>query len=107
MSLVNDPENLPVSVLEELVRSLRTDLAETEEMVRSPKGRVRDPASLVTALDLIEGTKAILNRTGPRTPAERAAEANLTYATMLAVIDLIKSHTEVPRVPASRKSPSP
>ncbi|MGA8663932.1 MAG: hypothetical protein WB809_02535 [Thermoplasmata archaeon] len=104
MSLVNDPESLPESVLEELVRSLRTDLEETEELVRSPRGRVLDPASLLTAAELIHGAKGVLDRPGPRTRAERGAEANLAYAVMLSVIDLVKSHTDVPKVPPPRKS---
>jgi len=104
MSLVHDAESLPDSVLEELVRSLRADLEETEEMVRAPRGRILDPASLVTADELIAGAKAVLDRAGPRTKAERGDEANLAYAAMLAVIDLVKSHTDVPKVPPPRKS---
>ena len=105
MSLVNDPETLPESVLEELIQSLRTDLEETEEMVRSPRGRVLDPASLVTAGELLVAARAVLDRSGPRTKAERAAEVNLAYSTLLAVIDLVKSHTDVPKVPPPRKGP--
>jgi hypothetical protein len=104
VTLVNDPERYSESLLDELVRSLRTDLDDVEEMVREPRGRVLDPASLVTAGELLQGAKAMLDRAGARTRAERAAEANLAYATMLAVIDLVKSHTDVPRVPASRKA---
>ncbi|HLM92121.1 MAG TPA: hypothetical protein VK424_08800 [Thermoplasmata archaeon] len=104
MSLVNEPDRLPEAVLDELVRSLRADLEETEDLVRSPKGRVLDPASLVTAGELIEGARAVLDRSGPRSKAERAAEANLAYAVMLSVIDLVKSHTDVPRVPPPRKT---
>jgi hypothetical protein len=33
------------------------------------------------------------------------AEVNLAYSTMVSVIDLVKSHTDVPRVPRNR-SPS-
>jgi hypothetical protein len=102
MSLVLDPDRLPESVLEELVRSLRVDLDETGELVRHPTGRVLDPASMGTAEELLGAVRAVLDRSGPRTRAERAAEANLTYATLVALIDLVKSHTDVPRVPPPR-----
>jgi hypothetical protein len=102
MALVNDPDSLSEPVLDELVRSLAGDLDETVEMVEKPRGRVLDPASLVTARELLESARAVLRRPGPRSKAERAAEANLAYATLIAVIDLVKTHTDVPRVPPPR-----
>ncbi len=103
MALVSDPERLPAAVLDDLVRSLRADLADTEEMITSPRGRVLDPASLLTAQELLTAAVQVLDRAGARTPSERAGEANLAYATLLAVIDLVKSHTDVPKVPPPRK----
>ena len=102
MALVSEPERLPRSVLEQLVQQLRDDLADTEDLVRHPRGTVLDPASLRTAEELLEGARSVLDRTGPRTVQELAAEANLAYAAMLAVIDLVKSHTDVPQVPPPR-----
>ncbi|MCI4373889.1 MAG: hypothetical protein L3K02_09675 [Thermoplasmata archaeon] len=102
MPLVQDPEALPESILRELHQSLATDLIETLELVRHPHGAVLDPASLTTAEELIQSARAVLDRAGPRSRAEWAAEANLAYATMLAAIDLVKSHTDVPTVPRSR-----
>lgn len=108
MPLVLDPEAVPEPVLRELHRSLSDDLAETLELVRNPRGTVRDPASLATAEDLIASARALLGRPGPRGRTELAAEANLAYATMLAAIDLVKSHTDVPWVPKARpNTPSP
>jgi hypothetical protein len=107
MPLVLDPEALPESVLRELHRSLSEDLAETLEFVRHPRGTVRDPASLVTAEDLLASTRAVIGRAGPRSQSELAAEVNLTYATMLAAIDLVKSHTDVSTVPRKRTPASP
>ena len=97
-----DPDRFPRPVLEALVRSLRADLDETEELVTQPRGKVLDPASLRTAQELLEATRSVLDRAGPLSQAELAAEANLAYSTMLAVIDLVKSHTDVPRVPRAR-----
>ncbi len=105
MPLVLDPEHLPEETLRDLVRSLKADLAESIELVAQPRGRVRDPASLETARELALAAVAVLNRPGPRTRAELAVEANLAYATMLSVVDLVKSHTDVPRVPRPRSVP--
>ncbi len=102
MPLVLDPERLPQSVLEELRRELREGLGETLESIAHPRGRVLDPLSLETAADLVRSVIAELDRPGARDRLALGADANLAYATMLAAIDLVKSHTDVPRVPAPR-----
>jgi len=56
-----------------------------------------------TARDLLDSTLAHLAERGPRTLEAAAADINLAYATLLAVIDLVKSHTDGPRVPHSRE----
>jgi hypothetical protein len=105
MPLVLEPDRLPEPILAELHRSLVEGLAETLDLVRHPRGPVQDPASLGTAEDLIVGAQSVLAREGPRSRSELAAEANLAYSAMLAAIDLVKSHTDVPRVPRPRPSP--
>ena len=102
MPLVLDPGRLPEAVLRELLDSLRQDLVETEELVRSPRGRVLDPASLETAAELLRSARAILDGPAPVGAVELGARANLAYAVLLAAIDLVKSHTDVPRVPPPR-----
>lgn len=102
MPLVLDPETIPRSILEELLRSLREDLDGVGDLVRHPAAPVRDPASLETAAELLRSTRAQLDVPGPRTAQALGAEVNLAYATMVAVIDLVKSHTDVPRVPQRR-----
>jgi hypothetical protein len=101
--LVFDPSSLSPKTLEEVRLALRTDLVETKEFVERPPGRVIDPASLETAADLLNSTLATLDRPGPRSPTAAVADINLAYATLVAVIDLVKSHTEGPKVPRSRK----
>jgi hypothetical protein len=107
--LVLDPERLPRSVLEQLRSDLRKDLSETLESVRHPRGKVLDPASLETAADLLHSAAVLLDRPGDRELELLGAEANLAYAALLATIDLVKTHTEVPRVPRARgvSPPSP
>jgi hypothetical protein len=107
MPLVLDPDAIPEPVLRELHRSLLEDLSETLEFVRHPRGAVRDPASLAAAEDLLLASQAVVARTGPRGKPELATEANLAYAAMLAAIDLVKSHTDVPIVPRGRGASAP
>ncbi len=102
MPLVLDPDRVPEPLLKELLRSLRNDLAETENLIRNPPGRVLDPASLATADDLLRSVRVLLDRVRGADPADLAAQSNLAYATLLAVIDLVKSHTDVPKVPPPR-----
>jgi hypothetical protein len=102
MPLVLDPNSLSLSTLEELWRSLRNDLEETREFVDHPPGPVTDPASIESARELLRSTIARLDVPGPRDVATLAVEANLAYATLVAVIDLVKSHADVPRVPRKR-----
>jgi len=103
MPLVLDPSSLSPRALEDLRNSLRTDLLETRELVERPPGRVIDPASLETASDLLRSALASLDLPRPQSPRAAVTDINLAYAALLAVIDLVKSHTEVPRVPRARK----
>lgn len=106
--LVLDPTSLPLATLRELRRSLRDDLVATRELVEHPGGTVHDPSSIETASELLRSTLVRLDAPAPRTAEALSADVNLAYATLLAVIDLVKSHTNVPRVPRSRvKNESP
>ncbi len=107
MPLVLHPTELSEPALGELLTSLVKDLDEMEELVHHPNRPVVDPASLRTAAELLEGVRKVLARPGPRTKEDLASEANLAYATMLAVVDLVKSHTKGPRVPPPRPVPRP
>lgn len=98
MPLILEPETYPRAALEELLRSLTEDLAETRALVEHPRGRPLDPTGLGTARELIDATIAALRAPGA-TPRELADRINLAYATMVASVDLVKCHTDVPRVP--------
>ena len=104
MPLVLDPDSLPRSTLDGLWRSLRNDLEETREFVDHPPGPVTDLAGIEGARELLRSTLVRLEVPGPRDGPALAAEINLAYATLVAVIDLVKSHTAVPRVPRKRTS---
>lgn len=103
MPLVLDPDRLPPGMLEDLCRELREGLSETLESILNPRGRVLDATSLDTAAELVRASMAILDRPGARSATGLGEEANLAYAATLAAIDLVKTHTDVPRVPAPRR----
>jgi len=102
MPLIQDPDSHSRATLEELRRSLREDLASTAEMLRDPSVHVRDPASIETAEELLRGTLDRLDRPGGGENSDLAVDINLAYATLLAVVDIAKSHTDLPRVPRKR-----
>ena len=105
MPLVLDPANYSEESLAALVGSLRLDLVETLELAEHPRGAVRDPSGPEAAAQLLRATIALLDRGEPRAVQDLAVRANLAYAALVAAIDLIKSHVDVPRVPAPRRSP--
>jgi hypothetical protein len=104
MPLVPDPNSLAPGLLRELRTSLRDDLEETRQLIERPGGRVLDPASLATASELLTAALARLELPSPETGPELAADVNLAYAALVAIIDLVKSHTDVPTVPRKRSS---
>jgi hypothetical protein len=106
--LVLDPDRLPRAVLAELVATLRAELEEAQEMVHLPPERVRDPGSFATAAELLASARALIDLPGDPGAAELAARANLAYATIVAVVDLVKSHSDLPKVPPPRsRTPAP
>jgi hypothetical protein len=106
MALILDPRSYDRATLVALANEFLLELTEIRSMTVSPRGRVLDPASLDTARELVDAVLGSLHRAGERSPAELATEVNLAYATTIAALDLVKSHTDVPRVPAPRKGPT-
>ncbi len=102
MTLIQEYHGYPKTALRTTVKQLRADLVETLETVQHPRGRVLDPVGLENAATLLSAAIAAIDRPGPREPRALALDANLGYAALVASIDLLKSHTDVPRVPARR-----
>lgn len=103
MPLVYEPTTLSRKVLADLAQELRGALAETLEIAEHPPARVLDPASLEAAADLLRSAIAVIDRAGNRDAKALAADINLAYATTVAAMDLVKSHTEMARVPTPRR----
>ncbi len=102
MPLLFEDGNYTPETLTELLQELTTELEETRQLIQSPRGPVRDPVSLGTADALVVSVLDEIRREGSTDPAVLIRRANLAYATLLATIDLVKSHTDVPRVPQHR-----
>jgi hypothetical protein len=101
--LVPQESRVPDATLRELYDSLVADLPDLEAMIVKPKGTVLDPASLDTALELLSSARAVVDGPAPSDRAELLRRTNLAYAVLLSVIDLVKSHTDVPKVPQGPK----
>ena len=101
MPLILDPENYTPERLRELLAEQREGLTEYLEVLRQPPARVRDPASVRTAIDLVESAVSTIDRLDQRSADRRslADATNLGYSVMLAAIDLWKSHADVSKVP--------
>jgi hypothetical protein len=107
MPLILEPGRYDERTLETLHAEMLEGLREAAESVEAPRGPVLDPGGLERARDLIEAARSAIARAGPRDRARLASDINLAYAATLAAIDLLKCHTDVPRVPRSRASTPP
>ena len=105
-SLVLDPGRIGDAALLALVAEFRKELDEVREMATAPTARVTNPGGLDAAITLLDAAAAAMDRPGPRDGAALAADANLGYAAMVAAIALVKSSTDVPRVPPPRPVPT-
>jgi hypothetical protein len=105
--LLLDPTTYSQETLRELLLEQREGLTEYLALFRDPPARVRDPASLRTAVDLLQDTVSAIDQLNVPTaePAALAAGANLGYSVMLAAIDLWKSHADVSKVPKPSAPP--
>jgi hypothetical protein len=102
MPLVLDPSGWDRERLLALIRMQLEGLEETLGRVQDLGPRWSDPTSLRTAIDLLEDAQALaqgaLDRSNAE-PRELALVANVEYDAMLAGIDLLKSHTDLAKVP--------
>jgi hypothetical protein len=103
MPLTPDPSSLDGDALQTLDETLHAKLVATRTLVGHLAPALHDPEALRAASDLLRSILALLDRPGPRTREELVREVDLSNAVLLAVIDLIKSHADVPRVPRHRR----
>ncbi len=106
MSLILDPSRYPTASLVTLRVTMVEGLREVAEDLDAPRGKVVDAAGLERARDLIRAAQDALSGEVPPDPERLAAEINLAYAATLAAVDLMKCHTDLPRVPRPRSTTS-
>jgi hypothetical protein len=105
MPLILDVNAHDPVALREMLHANQVDFRESLAAIEHPPGAVLDPMSLVTAADLVRAVLA-LSEAVDRPDAEAktlAAMVNVQYETLLAVIDLMKSHVDMPKVPHPRR----
>ncbi len=105
MPLIRDPAAHSVPELAALAAGFTATLVQLRDGLPAPSPHVIDPMSIETARELLDAALARMRDPTGRSPGPLAENVNLGYATMLAVIDLVKSHTDRPRVPRRSKDP--
>jgi len=85
-------------------RDLRASPVATNVLVRYLAAALADPARLNPAAELFRSTLSIVDAPGSRNREQVLREVNLANAILLAAIDLVKAHTDVPRGPRKRPS---
>ncbi len=91
----------------DIVEDHRRSIGELLRAIREGRFGAPEEPGLRTAVDLADDTVALAQAA---TAADvdrslRIAAANLTYAVLLAIIDLAKTHAGGPTVPRPRKGP--
>ena len=102
MSSPLDPSSLSDEALGVQHRDLPASLVATNLLVRHLATALADPARLNPAAELLRSTLSIVEAPGSRIREQVLREVNLADATLLAVIDLVNAHTDVPRGPRKR-----
>lgn len=102
------PILLPGSVVpEEKIAAIQADLRQSVQAIlsqlRAPTAPVRSPLGILTGIDLGEQILSLLDLLPDSASRDwRVATVNIAYDGLLAMIDLLKSHTEQPTVPVRR-----
>jgi hypothetical protein len=84
-----------------MARELTTELREVLESL-DDRGPAKDPLGIVTARDLLAAGIQLAEETEGGSVALTAAVVNVEYETLVAAIDLIKTHFGLPTVPRAR-----
>jgi hypothetical protein len=106
--LVLDPEALPMETLRALLKEQTEGVTELLEWATHPAAPVKETLGVLTALDLLKSALEVGRRAEhlQANRAEIAAAVNVQYEASLAAIDLVKMHSDLPKVPRGRASPS-
>jgi hypothetical protein len=103
--LLLDPRRLPEATVRTMAKELAGELEEILESL-SDRGKPRDPWGVVTAADLLTAAIELGRATEGAPVALTAAVVNVQYETLIAAVDLIKTHYGLPTVPRGPKPPT-
>jgi hypothetical protein len=109
MTPILDPGTaVPESVLEQMRLDLREEIAELLGRLPSVVPRTGESFSLRTAIDLGGDLVSMIDLTGPSEARRelRIRVLNTAYDGQLAMIDLLKSHSALPKVPRGPSAPA-
>ena len=104
--LILDAASVPEATIRTMAKELREELEEILASIDA-RGTPKDPLGVVTASDLLKAAIQLGRETEGAPVGLAAAVVNVEYETLLASIDLIKSHFGLPTVPQGRTPPPP
>ena len=104
MPIVLDPSAIPEPTLREMARELQEELEEILGSIED-RGTPRDPLGVLTAADLLRAAIRLGHETQGAAVPLTVAVVNVQYETLIASVDLIKSHFGLPTVPRARAPP--
>jgi hypothetical protein len=101
VALLSEEEPYTDDQLGAFLRNHRHGIEGLAGIVAAPPATVREPLSLLTASGLAEELLRLIELAeAPAAPrALRVAVINASYDGLLAIVDLVKSHTELSKVP--------
>ena len=105
MPLILDPARVPEETLRTMAKEFTVELQEVLDSI-ADRGAPKDPLGIITASDLLTSAIQLGRATEGAPVALTAAVVNVQYETLIAAIDLIKSHYGLPTVPRGPKSPA-
>ena len=101
MPLLDPSSDLPDEQLDPMIGGHVTAIGGLIARLEDPEFVAKEPLPIRTAVDLGRDTLAIIARaSGPGVErATKIALVNLAYSTMQAMIDMMKMHSDLPKVP--------
>lgn len=87
---------------EQIGTMLRDHVRAVEGLVQrleDPSFPAKEPLPIRTAVDLGRDFAALVERNPPADRAARVALLNVAYDTLMAILDIMKMHSDLPKVP--------
>jgi len=99
MALIEDDSRVGEPVLREMLKEHLEGIRSFRELLEDPRYTVTDPARVALARSFASHMLTVLESNVASDLASLRARVNLSYETMLIVLDYLKTYTEQPKVP--------